>query len=206
MRNIDVNLSLELAKEVFREFFLVELYFSTPRYFTDLDFTLYAEGKTFLPRGVKLPNMNYALAMSVDRATVQLDDVDQQIIAALLQADQRGRVAVIKMGALDAGYNVIGLAEVYRGFVDSWEKTESQVSITLANEFIMWRKQSLRTASATCPWVFKGLECTYAGAASSCDQSWEDCGSKGNTDHFGGDRFIPSLTGTNIWWGKTAKL
>jgi hypothetical protein len=140
--------------------------------------------------------------MSVDRATIQLADVDQQIIGALLNHDERGKVGVVHVGALNSGNQIIGLAEVFRGFVDSWEKVESQVNITLANEFILWRKQSLRTASSTCPWVFKGVECAYSGGETWCDQSWDRCNNLSNTNCFGGDRFIPSLTGINIWWGK----
>jgi hypothetical protein len=187
-----------------------------PLYYTDLDIPLYFNGNKYLPRGVKFPAMNYASAMSVDRAQIQVDDVDKAIIAALLNQDARNKPMIVNMGALNSGLQIIATAEIFRGIFDSWEKTESQVSITAVNEFVLWKKKTLRTASSTCPWVFNsptvraagtgvGFECNYQGAEAWCDQSYDRCAALSNTLSFGGDRFLPSLQGIQIWWGKIPK-
>jgi hypothetical protein len=214
MINVDVNLALEFQKEIVTEFFLLSLMLSTPLYYSDLDFPLQWNGDKYLPRGVKYPAMNFASAMSVDRAAIQLDDVDKVIIASFLNQDVRNRPVIVRVGALNANYQVIATVEIFRGIFDSWDKTESQVSIVAVNEFVLWNKKTLRTASATCPWVFNspavrsaasgvGIECNYQGAQTWCDQSYDRCVTLGNDLNFGGDRFIPSLQGMTIWWGKT---
>ena len=45
--------------------------------------------------------------------------------------------------------------------------------------------------------------CQYTGASTWCDQSWERCSTLGNDDNFGGFRWLPYLSGKNIWWGRT---
>ena len=47
-----------------------------------------------------------------------------------------------------------------------------------------------RTFDRTCPWEFKGPECAYAGAATSCDHTDETCKSYDNFANFGGFLFV----------------
>ncbi len=209
MRNIDPDLSLELAKEVYRELWLLDIETAVPLRFTDLDIPIYYGGNRYTPRGMKFPNIKYAAAMSVDKAEIEIGDADGVIIASFLLENVRNKTVVISHGALNAGYQIIATQEIFRGYLDEWDKLESQMNVTVTNEFIMWQKKTLRTASATCPWIFKGgaanPECGYTGSETWCDRSYERCVALGNQLNFGGDRFIPSFAGKPIWWGRVPK-
>jgi phage-related protein len=37
-----------------------------------------------------------------------------------------------------------------------------------------------------CRWIFKGAECGYAGSATTCNRSFDDCIARDNTEYFGG--------------------
>ncbi len=97
----------------------------------------------------------------------------------------------------------LGVVDLFRGFVGDWEISELQARVTLVNEFILWKKKTLRTCSATCPWPFKDATyCKYAGAESWCDQSYNRCLALGNSANFGGFRFLPAIAERQIWWGR----
>jgi len=43
-----------------------------------------------------------------------------------------------------------------------------------------------RYLATHCSWTFKAAECGYAGAATTCDRSFDDCIARENTAYFGG--------------------
>lgn len=103
--------------------------------------------------------------------------------------------------------NVVHVQEFLRGIIGGWQLyDENTLKITITNELVLWNKKPLRIQMSSCPWVFKGTECAYSGGESTCDQTYERCRFLGNTDNFGGDRFINSLMQKEIWWGRTQKL
>jgi hypothetical protein len=53
--------------------------------------------------------------------------------------------------------------------------------------------------------VYAVTECAYLGDETWCDQSYARCVTLGNSDNFGGFRFLPSLMEKDIWWGKVPK-
>jgi hypothetical protein len=205
MRNFDAGLSAELAKRAYRFFNAIELQFTATLYYTDFQFPIYISGHKHDPIGMKLGSMSASAMMSADKTTVRIDDANLAMSAILLGEDVRNKPAIISMGAIAADYSVIAVAEMFRGFVDGWEHKEPNVDITITNEFVLWRRKTLRTAQATCPWVFKGTECTYAGSEAWCDQSYERCVALGNNLSFGGFRFLPSIMEKEIWWGRIPK-
>lgn len=50
----------------------------------------------------------------------------------------------------------------------------------------------LMAAPRSCQWIFKGAECAYAGAATACNRTLDDCSTLVNTARFGGR---PGITG-----------
>lgn len=94
--------------------------------------------------------------------------------------------------------------EFMRGIIDGWELIDdSTAKITITNEFVLWSKKTLRTQSASCQWEFKGLECAYNGAETWCDQSYERCKKLGNEINYIGNRYLPRLMESELWWGRT---
>lgn len=64
------------------------------------------------------------------------------------------------------------------------------INWTLGTDNLLGRRfPNRRQLKDRCTWVFKGAECGYSGADSSCDytlQGPNGCGTKGNTQNFGG--------------------
>jgi hypothetical protein len=205
VRNFDAGLAAELAKSAYRFFNAVEFQFTTPAYYTDFQYPLYIGGNKYEPIGMKIGSIATAAIMSADKVTLEIDDTNLGISAILLNEDARNKAAVITFGAVGSDFQIIASAEMFRGFIDGWELKEPTAEITIVNEFILWRKKTLRTAQATCPWLFKGTECTYAGAETWCDRSYERCQTLSNDANFGGFRFLPSIMDKEIWWGRIPK-
>jgi hypothetical protein len=92
---------------------------------------------------------------------------------------------------------------LFRGILAGWDiEGDNKINIEIANEFILWNKKTLRKHSPSCPWAFKGEECGYQGVAKSiCDKSYDTCLELSNQSHFGGFRYIPIITETELWWG-----
>ena len=74
------------------------------------------------------------------------------------------------------------------------------VTFTLGEENPLRRRFPLQSAMpANCNWIFKGAECAYAGAATSCDRSLDNCRSLGNSVRFGGR---PGIVGAPKFVGR----
>jgi hypothetical protein len=90
----------------------------------------------------------------------------------------------------------------FRGLVSTYDLDETDLTVTVVNELILWSKKTLRKCQASCPWPFKGDECGYSGAATWCDQSWTRCTALANTASYGGFRFIRATMEKEIKWGR----
>jgi hypothetical protein len=144
--------------------------------------------------------------MAIDRAQVNLQNVDLAMSGIILNETITNRVVKIYFGALDASNQIIALEKMFHGFVTAWGgMTPKQCPLTLGNYFMFWSKRSLRLAQATCPWAFKGgtenPECGYSGTATKCNKTWRKCQALGNTANFGGFRWLPGIEEKKIWWG-----
>jgi hypothetical protein len=205
VRNFDAGLAAELAKSAYRFFNAVEFQFTSTYYYTDFQFPIYLDGHKHNPIGMEVGSISTAAMMSADSVTIKMDDANLAISGILLGEDVRNKTAILTYGAIGSDYQVIASAVMFRGFVGGYELQEPSADITIVNEFILWRKKTLRTAQASCPWAFKGTECTYAGAETWCDKSYERCQALSNDMSFGGFRFLPSLMDKEIWWGRIPK-
>lgn len=79
-------------------------------------------------------------------------------------------------------------------YVDSWELTDEQLVIRAKLNFHNWGATfPKRRASYFCPFVFKGPQCDYGGAAVACDKTLTTCKSLGNEAKFGGIPTLPRL-------------
>jgi len=206
MRIINSDISAELQKEYLKQFAMVEFVFGNATYrYNETEESIFdGDGNLFLPRSFTFANIETSAGMSASQIDIVIDDTDKTISAILLSEDVRNKVVKLYIGAVTdtAGVTDIVTEEFMRGIVGGWELSEdNKATITIQNEFILWSKKTLRIQSSSCPWVFKGIECTYAGQETWCDQSYPRCKDLGNSDYFGGFRFLPSITGTEIKWG-----
>jgi len=114
-------------------------------------------------------------------------------------------VSLTPLDAPPAKISAVGI--IFSGVLDSARITHQRASFDVYNPLIFWkRKTPRRIHQSSCPWPFAidGSPCQYAGAETWCDQSFERCLELGNTDNFGGFRFLPDLQDKQIWWGKKA--
>lgn len=229
MRNIDADMVTEIAKEVTSTFFLLEYQLDSTYYYTDRDVPIFYGGHKYEPLAFDFGSLVYASNMSVDRVTINIDNVELWLSAFLLGEDVRNKTAVLSFGCMgenviewDEGvawsdvadtaewyqnyYYIIGVIELFRGFIGDWELSEIRARLTQVNEFILWKKKTLRICQASCPWIFvndgSGEYCRYNGAESWCDQSYNRCLALGNNANFGGFRFLPAISERQIWWGR----
>ena len=203
MKSFDSNITAELAKEIASTFFFVEMQFASTYRYTDCDIDMYYGGNKYSSFPFSIGNVVNSAGLSVDSLELNFSNVDLAMSSIVLGEDVAGKTCILSFFMVAADYTVIEAEELFRGMVAEWELTESKLRIKLVNEFIFWSKRTLRTCQASCRWEFKGTECTYSGAATWCDQSYARCLSLGNTDNFGGFRFLPSLEEKKIWWGRT---
>jgi len=102
-------------------------------------------------------------------------------------------------------YSIIAKQSLFYGLISDWEIREDAVWMEFTNELAFWSKKTLRKADSSCPWEFGATECGYSGDQDWCDQSYERCKELGNTDNFGGFRFLPAIAEKDIWWGRSPK-
>jgi hypothetical protein len=204
MRTLDTYLKEEITKENFMFFLLLEFQFTTPLYFTNTEHGITYDTHSFVSKQFKIDNINYSSLLQPDSISIGISNVDLAMSASVLSEDVLNKTAILyfavryKSGAVE--YTAVD--EIFRGYVSEWSiEGDEIVKITIANELMYWSKRHLRTCSATCPWVFKGTECGYAGGQSWCDQSYDRCGELSNTANFGGFRFLPAIEEKEIWWG-----
>lgn len=202
MKSFDSNITAELAKEIAAVFFFAELQFASTYRYTECDVDMYYGGNKYDSFPFKIGNVVNSAGMSVDSLELDFSNVSLAMSSILLGEDITGKTGIISFFCVNSNYVVIEAEELFRGVVADWDLSESKCRIKLVNEFVFWSKNTLRTAQASCRWTFKGTECTYSGAETWCDQSYDRCQALSNTDSFGGFRFLPSIEEKNIWWGR----
>ena len=206
MKTISTAVNAQLEAEQFQYFYTVEIQLaSVTLYYTDCDRPVHYDGIRYTPAPISFADIAYAAALSVDQVTVEFGNADLTMSAYLLGEDARNKTIIIGQGVMNSAGTTLGITNLFQGIIGEWEIREDRATIRALNELVLWRKRPMRSASATCPWTFKGTECGYAGGGRWCDQSYARCSELGNTANFGGFRFLPALMEKQIWWGRVPK-
>jgi len=202
MKTFDAPLITKLLSETAAFYLLVEmdLVTTTVRY-TDMDVDWYYEGELYNPVDLSLGEMSSGSGMQVETMSFSIQNVDQQMASHFLNDNQLGRKVTIRFFCLDGNREVISTVQLFRGLIANWKMDELAIEVTLKNELVLWRKKTLRKSRVLCPWAFKGVECAYSGGSSSCNKTYERCKELGNTDNFGGFRWIADMMEKEIQWG-----
>jgi hypothetical protein len=203
MRDLSALIKAALAAEEGAMFWFLELQFGTYLRYTDCDIDLYYSGNKFETMPFSIGPIKYSAKSSVDKVVIDIQNVDLQMSAVFLNENIMNKWGILRIGFFDNNGVIIDqIFEVFRGLVSTWKLSEPKASITLVNEFIFWNKRTLRKHQSACRWPFKGIECGYSGGETWCDQSYARCTALGNTDNFGGDRWLPDLMEKEIYWGR----
>lgn len=112
----------------------------------------------------------------------------ERIFAPLMDANDGLIGAAVELVVVHAD----NLSEDYADLTLNWTITSSTVedewlSFELGAESPMRRRFPLYAGHPTsCNWIFKGAECAYAGAVTTCDRSLDTCRTLANSARFGG--------------------
>ena len=158
---------------------------------------------TYQPRGFNFGTVTYSLSTIVDNVTFSLDNNDDVLTPIFVEGTSQGEDAYLYVGVYDDSTAVIGVVNLFEGQIDGWELDEGEVKITITTEMSKWIQRTNALYSSSCRWKkFKGTECQYAGAENWCDRSYSRCLALGNTNHFGGFRWLPDFENRELWWGR----
>jgi len=210
MRTLPQALITELSGGVNEANFLVyivDIETITAKYLTNADQKIYYEGKTYEPWGMNFGAVEYSISPTVDKVSVEVDNVDLTFSSMLQTEEMRGKRFLIRLAALNQNMGVVGAVIHFDGILDSIRAKKKIVKIDVYNHMILWKKKiPRRTHQPTCTWTFKDSStCKYTGATATCDKSWDECVAMSNSINFGGFRFLPSLSDKQIWWGSVPK-
>lgn len=208
MRIIDPAILAKLKTNQITAFQLIKLDISTPRYYTDCDVPITYDGHVYAPRSFDFDSANYSLREIVDSVRLKIDNINNDLTSDFIAGNPQGAEVSISVVALDDNdlSNIGGAAiPLFIGEIDEWSiEADDNISITLTSQFYNWNRRTLSNYSSSCRWKrFKGQNCRYTGPESACDRSYARCAELGNTANFGGFRWLPSIEGKEIWWGRT---
>ncbi len=213
MLNSSPDIQAQLASGEIRAFTLIHMAIKgVDHRYTDCDVPLPLNGALYKPRGYKLGTVSYSLAKIVDSAQFSIDNMDDQLTPSFDGGDPQGSPVTVYLVCLGADYKLLGTYPdnnliLFSGTIDDWSSPEGSIEVTIASDMVQWHQKTMRMQSSSCSWpVFKGTECGYSGVATNCDRSYARCSALGNTANFGGERWLPSIEGANIWWGQTPEV
>ena len=204
MRNLNAQTLAQLEGSELRAFFLLDLTIDgTDFFYTDADVDIVPDAK-YVPIGFLIGDINYSTINVVDQVNITIDGVNRVLLPLFVGGTPQGEAVRVRIVVVDSTGAIIGAPlTIFDGVIDSWSGDERAISITVTNIFIRWAQRTLSKHPSKCRWqVFKGIECTYSDAESTCNRSFDRCVELGNTDNFGGFRFLPSIMEAEIWWGK----
>jgi phage-related protein len=206
MRNYSTTITDELATQEFKPFRLLKMTISGTAYnYTDCDIPIYYNSESYSPLPFKFNPINYSMGEIVDRAEIEIDNLNQVMTSLFVGGTPQGSDVVLSFVVLDSNNHPLGgnAAILFQGEIDSWNLDEERLRIVVSSIFVKWRQNTLSNHSASCRWkVFKSTECDYVGASTWCDRTYTRCVALSNTTNFGGFRWLPSLMNQDIVWGR----
>ena len=152
----------------------------------------------------------YSANKIVDKAKVQIQIIDDPgLKAAFIGGTPQGSEVILRGIVVDDDYSIVGDTSVilFEGTIDDWNLNEAKLNFGVASIFVQWSQKALRRHSSSCAWKeFRGntpdSPCFYSGAENRCDRTYVRCEALGNTDNFGGFRWLSSIVDKEIWWGR----
>ncbi len=150
-------------------------------------------GQTYTKFPIKFNSVNENNRGQIDSVQIVLANVSRLIQSYLEDFDFRGKKVTIRTVWEDE----IAVADAYMDdvyYIDSYEADQDNVVFTLASKLDVLDVQLPRRAYSRnfCGWRFKGAECAYAGAESTCNKTKQRCKELNNFQRFGGFPSIPS--------------
>ena len=180
----------------------LEMRFSNgSRYYSNLDIDYYVKGNLYSPYSLEFKDFDMNPNGGVDTMEFVVADVSRDLAYNIIQNDHLGTTCYVHMVALNSTGKQLATITPFRGLFSDYTVNDGSVEIELANEFILFSKKTIRKCRAMCQWTFKGTECTYSGAESWCDKTYDRCSTLSNTNNYGGFRWMPDAMENQVRWG-----
>lgn len=149
----------------------------------------------YKPLGMEFRSIKYGTSSIVDNVTLELNDVELKIFERFEylapREPQRITIAAVTL-TMEGAF--IGSTIIWDGFVSGWTHSKGIMKVKAVSVFDRWSNLTTSKFTHSCRWKkFKGIECGYSGAETSCDRSYDTCNDiYSNKDNFGGFRWIMS--------------
>ncbi len=206
---ITVSTDLKQYLEAEQSFivYLLNIQSTTPFLFNNSDVKIFDGSNVYLPKGFELQEVNLSIGTTVNYIDIKIDNAGSDMVAWALNEEIRNTQVFIYIAAINENnLQVVDKFILFRGYISKAKIKDEMMTITVADEMIRWKDQTLNNHASLCCWRFKDPEtCKYSGAETWCDKTYERCLELGNTSRFRGFRYLPSITEQEIWWGQKEK-
>ena len=165
-------------------------------YFTGYDTNVTFAGVTYTKFPVALDFISENNKGLIDTVRLTVANVSRLIQSYLESYDLRGKKVIIKtVWANQLSDSNAYIEDIF--YIDSYSADQRDVVFTLTSKFdVLDIELPLRRYSRNyCGWKFKGTECGYVGAETSCNKTKQRCKQLSNYQRFGG---FPSIQSNRI--------
>lgn len=194
-KSVDAAVKTKAAAAKNNPIYLVTISLSgTTIYLTDNDEDVVfpaSGGATYTAWGMKFSSTRNSMSGEIDRVTVTLDNTNATMSSYIVNYDFPGCQLSIKRVFGDLLSSSAYAMTVFAGVMGAPIANENYLSIAVSNPLSRANQQAGRLYTNLCAWEFKGTECAYAGAASTCNKTASQCNSYSNLANFGGYNYIP---------------
>lgn len=150
-------------------------------------------GKLYKKSNIDIGKQEFSGGGSIPRIQLRISQDPDKVIEGIVNASDGvygGTVKLIRVNEKYLNYKVAAL-EINYGMLVA-ESDAEWVYLTLGIPNPLTQRIPLRVGSSkVCPWalpaLFKGPECQYSGSDLVCTGTFEDCYTKGNSTHWGGE-------------------
>ncbi len=199
MKSFSAPLQTEKAASQTASCFAFEIDTATPIRLCNWDVDVTYDGDLY-SSGVPIQKPRIKNGLS---GTLKVGNVDDTFTSLVINGTLKKEDISVYEIFFDSADAVVGAELLFTGEIDGQALDDQWCTLTLvpADDVNMLQSPRRRIVPS-CGFVFKGTECGYSGAATTCAKTYESCSAKSNTAHFGGFRFIPK-PGKVFSWGKT---
>lgn len=151
------------------------------------------DGNVYEPANFDVSDQTFSSDGSLPRLTLRVAHDANKTLETIMNSSsgaEGGTVKLIKVCSKFLSTSVPALEATYG--ILAPESDETGVSLLLGPPNKLSQTIPIRSYNSSgCPYatstLFKGVECGYSGADSSCTGLYDDCRTKGNAARFGGD-------------------
>lgn len=189
-------------------FWLVEFDFTVPQRLTDCADDIVYGGNTYSTAALTVESVatdsSGVAATSASLSIGAGDDYWPALLAGLTEAERHPAVTIYEawldpttLSPTPASVRTIG---VFTLEAAKWTPREARITLAPSSDAAIARLPFREYGGGVCTYrKFKGAQCAYAGATTTCDRTYETCTSLGNQTRFGGLRAIAGETVTISW-------